>query len=226
MSSQRIVLLQHAESSPPGHLTSIFPMDIIRLDKGDPLPQAKNVDLLISVGGEMHVKDTKKYPFLKKEMKLIEEVLKQEKKFLGICLGGELLAHVLGAKVHRGGGHERGWFDIDFGTKSQRMFSNHSDRFELPSGAKRFATSRYCLNHGISYDERAYGLQFHPNSHKETIEKIARQPIRKAYPGMQMTAEVLLGLKDLEAQHQWLKEFCLKLIAEDTAPIRQQRNQS
>ena len=90
------------------------------------------------------------------------------------------------------------------------MFSNHSDKFDLPHGAKNFARGIHCENHGISYG-KAHGLQFHPNSEAETISKIAEEPVKRFYAGVQSAAEIKAGLKHLEAQQAWLKDFCTRL---------------
>jgi GMP synthase-like glutamine amidotransferase len=208
----RAHLLQHSEASPPGHLTQIFSelgseLKICRLDRGERLPALEDIDFLLSVGGEMHVGDTKEYPFLKREAKLIEKCLKAQKAYLGICLGAEMLADVLGARVYRGACHERGWPLIEVEGRRMNMFSNHHDLFDLPAGATRFATGLHCTNQGFVYQKNAIGIQFHPNSEKQIILEIARSKIKNPGPGTQAFEEISAGLVHLNDQHRWLKEF-------------------
>ncbi|MDQ6984484.1 MAG: type 1 glutamine amidotransferase, partial [Ghiorsea sp.] len=95
------------------------------------------------------------------------------KKVLGICLGAQLIANVMGAKVYAGQHKESGWFDIvrapelqatvlaDVFSESMKAFHWHSDTFEIPKGAKALAASQACENQGFVYDNRVVGLQFH-----------------------------------------------------------------
>lgn len=137
------------------------------------LPFVDICDLLIVMGGPMGVNDTNEYPWLKKEKEFIEKALKRGKKVLGVCLGAQLLAEVLGAKVYKNKEKEIGWHDIDmveggrelgiikdFGT-TEKVFHWHGDTFDLPDGATHLFKSEACENQSFIYNNQALALQFH-----------------------------------------------------------------
>ena len=156
----------------------------------------------------MSVFDKKRYPFLNAEAKLLEECLRAKKVFLGICLGAELMAEVLGARVLGNQNSERCWTPVRLEDQTLHMFSNHKDSFELPAGAELFASSPGAPVQGYNYGGHCFGLQFHPNSEEETIRKIAAEADKKAGANFQSREELLRGLVHLPRQHAWLEGFC------------------
>lgn len=147
-----------------------------KLYNNDPMPDVESIDLLIIMGGPMGVHDEDRLPWLKGEKHLIEKALSKGKAVLGICLGAQLIADVLGARVYPNGVKEIGWFPIEltragqrspsFGFLPQRLvvFHWHGDTFDLPAGAVHIARSEACANQAFVYDERVIGLQFHLES--------------------------------------------------------------
>lgn len=129
---------------------------------------------LIVLGGRMSVYDVQEYPHLSWVRSLIEDALTREIPFLGICLGGQLLASVLGAAVHLRTRGEKGLSDITLTLegKGDPLFENfdetfpsfhwHSDSFDLPPGSIRLAKTPVCPNQAFRWGKAAYGLQFHP----------------------------------------------------------------
>ncbi|WP_233186187.1 type 1 glutamine amidotransferase [Thermotoga sp. KOL6] len=124
--------------------------------------------------------EEEKYPFLKYEFHLIEEVLKKGIPFLGICLGSQMLAKVLGSNVYKGKkGEEIGWYSVekvgehrffkDFPEKIL-VFQWHGDTFDLPKDAIRVFSSEKYENQGFVY-EKAVGLQFHIEVDSKTINR-------------------------------------------------------
>ena len=121
----------------------------------------------------MNVYEEKKFPFLRGELTLIESCVKKNVKLLGLCLGGQLIARALGAKVTKNRVKEIGWFDIrltDAGKSSpifsgmpgtQKVFQWHGDTFDIPEGSLHLADSELCKNQAFLYDNRALALQFH-----------------------------------------------------------------
>ncbi len=136
------------------------------------LPSIHEIDALIVMGGPMGVADEDDYPWLTLEKEFIESVIKREIPVLGVCLGAQLIADVLGAKVTKNHTKEIGWFPVK---KTQAITDSrvvsfpdqfyayhwHSDTFEAPSGAKNFLASEGCANQAFTYGKATLGLQFH-----------------------------------------------------------------
>ncbi len=156
-----------------------------RLFAEDPFPNLDDIDLLIVMGGPMGIYDEDKYPWLPKEKKYIDQAIVNGKIILGICLGAQLIADVLGAKVYPNTYKEIGWFPIqrtpdtaetriaDFLPEQIDAFHWHGDMFDIPLGAVHIAKSAACENQGFVYDDQVIGLQFH----LETIEQSAQDLI-------------------------------------------------
>ena len=141
------------------------------------------IDWLIIMGGPMNVYEDKKYPWLKKEKIIIENCIKKGKKILGICLGAQLIADVLGAKVYKNKFKEIGWFPVLTENESEHILKNcfpdnmpvfqwHGDTFDIPEGALKLAYSEACQNQGFIYEDRVIGLQFHIESTLESVKKL------------------------------------------------------
>ncbi len=131
------------------------------------------IDVLVVLGGPMGVHDEEEYPWLSREKDFIRACIKRDKKVLGICLGAQLIADVLGAEVVSMPEKEIGWFPIrwteaacnhpilDFLPDRQTVLHWHGDRFEIPDGAIPLAESEACSNQGFMVDNHVLGLQFH-----------------------------------------------------------------
>lgn len=136
-------------------------------------PEIAEADLLIVLGGPQAVYDDALYPHLRTEMKLIEQRLALGKPVLGICLGHQMIAHVLGAEVAKTGGKEIGYAPIEATSagiamglgalnEADRVVLHwHGDNAELPSGALRLARTDFCPNQAFAYGSNVLGLQFH-----------------------------------------------------------------
>ncbi|MGD0829768.1 MAG: glutamine amidotransferase [Terracidiphilus sp.] len=149
-----------------------------------PLPQAASCDLLIVLGGPIGVYDDRDYPFLKDEIALIAERLSAHKPILGICLGAQLIAAALGARVSPGTqGAEIGWAplqpapDLAFPAwfapllaPSLSVFHWHGDTFDLPAGALHLAQSQRYANQAFAIGDYALALQFHPEVTADGLE--------------------------------------------------------
>lgn len=159
------------------HYTTI---DLARHD----MDSAAGYDTLVMLGGPMSVNEEDKYPYLTAEMKLAEQFMKEGKKVLGVCLGAQLMAKALGAKVYPGTEKEIGWYNIelkDAGMHDKRMahlategrnckvFHWHGETFDIPKGAERLAQSDLYPNQAFKYGNNAYAFQFHIEVTKQMI---------------------------------------------------------
>jgi GMP synthase (glutamine-hydrolysing) len=155
-----------------------------RFYNNEPLPNVEDIDWLIIMGGPMNIYEESKYPWLAQEKRFIEQAIENEKIILGICLGSQLIADALGAKVFPNPDKEIGWFPIELTSEEQTpqvfnflpnqftVFHWHGDTFDLPDGATRIAKSEGCENQAFAYGERVIGLQFHLESTKGSVQKI------------------------------------------------------
>jgi len=150
------------------------------------LPDIRDIDLLVILGGPMGVYDEEIYPWLAGEKAFIHDAVENGKTVVGICLGAQFIADVLGAKVYRGPHREIDWFPIEltreavstgiFGFLPERftVFHWHGDTFDLPDGAVHLARSEGCENQAFLYNRRVLGLQFHLESTMESVRDIVR----------------------------------------------------
>jgi GMP synthase-like glutamine amidotransferase len=140
---------------------------------GEVFPAIEDIDLLIVMGGPMNIYEETQFPWLVAEKRFLDKAIGNNHKILGICLGAQLLADVLGARVFANRHKEIGWFPVETTeiARTSRVFASfpnsietfhwHGDTFEIPQGAKHMARSTACENQAFIYDERIVGLQFH-----------------------------------------------------------------
>ncbi|MGB7568996.1 MAG: type 1 glutamine amidotransferase [Chitinivibrionales bacterium] len=152
-----------------------------RIYKKDPFPGPDDFDWLIIMGGPMGVHDERVFPWIIDEQKCIERAIRANKKILGICLGAQLIADVLGAKVYANRTREIGWFPVTLSGDAHKTgifhgisdrfiaFHWHGDTFDIPRGALHIAMSEACANQAFVYDGHVMGLQFHCESTAESI---------------------------------------------------------
>jgi GMP synthase (glutamine-hydrolysing) len=172
-------VLQHIQCEPPGIIANALEYagitaKCVRTFNGEQVPREMGVASgLIVMGGPMGVYDQDRYPFLRDEMRLIDQALREEKPLLGICLGSQLLAAVLGAEVKKGNKKEIGWYPVTPAetTEHDRLWKDvrgpfvayhwHGDVFDLPYGASLLASSRLSECQAYRYGRTAYGFLFH-----------------------------------------------------------------
>jgi GMP synthase (glutamine-hydrolysing) len=183
------VALRHVAHEDLGLLAQVLPdvgfaaayRDTQRDDLSDPTIAA--ADLLIVLGGPFGAYETDAYPFLAREIGILERRLALGRPTLGICLGAQLMAKALGARVFPGPVKEVGWGRIDLTAEGRAsalkplsddgavVLHWHGDTFDLPEGAARLAANTNYQNQAFSYDDHALALQFHLEADGAVLEK-------------------------------------------------------
>ena len=177
-------IIQNDPEVPPGNLLDYItiPYIVHHLYRGDLLPEAGDIAALIVLGGAMGANDDAGYPFLTDLKKLILSVVASRTPYFGICLGGQLLAAALGAKVVSGRWEELGTLDVSLTSEggNDRLFNGiapdfktfqwHHDSFDIPADGLLLASSAACLHQAFRVGKSAWGVQFHP----EVTEAIIR----------------------------------------------------
>lgn len=153
------------------------------LFQDEPLPDLDGFDWLVIMGGPMNIYEHDRYPWLVREKEFIGRAIAADKIVLGICLGAQLMADVLGGKVRRNKQKEIGWFPVRLtpeATRSQIFrvlpeefvaFHWHGDTFDIPQAAVHVAESQACRNQAFEIG-RAVGLQFHLESSMDSIDHL------------------------------------------------------
>lgn len=174
----QIHVIQHVPFEGPGSIAdwavrSGHSVSVTRTFDSDPFPVLDGVDWLVVMGGPMGIYDEEDFPWLTDEKRFIRKAVEKQKIVIGICLGAQLLADALKAKVHANRHKEIGWFPVTFSAdglssnhfrffgKQQEVFHWHGDTFDLPLGAVPIAGSAGCSNQAFSWSNRGFGFQFH-----------------------------------------------------------------
>jgi GMP synthase (glutamine-hydrolysing) len=174
-----VIVVQHIQCETPGTIAEVLdargiPRHAIRVFHGDPVPpQVDEAAGLVIMGGPMGVYEQARYPFLRDEIRLLESALRAEVPVLGVCLGSQLLASALGAKVAPGTRKEIGWHPVWLSQSAGddplwkgaqprfTAFHWHGDVFDLPRGAVSLASSELTACQAFRHGDNAYGLLFH-----------------------------------------------------------------
>jgi len=213
---KRLLVLQHVEIEGPGLFEKIakerdLKIEIIRLDKNDNLPQTKEGDLILIMGGPMGVKDigSERYPWLKLERDFVKRELENKRPIIGVCLGAQLLASAAGGDVEilKYGSPpkalpEIGWSQI-FINKSNNEFKElfeepfhvlhwHGDRILLPNKAVLIASSVRCKEQFFRISDFAYGLQFHIEATESMIEELIKEDKEFIYRALGLNGQKIL----------------------------------
>ncbi|NPA13516.1 MAG: amidotransferase [Aquificae bacterium] len=197
----RIHYIQHVHFETPANIFKWakdrgYSITGSRLFLNEGLPNLDSFDFLVVMGGPMGVYDDDKFPWLKEEKRFIEKAIQGGKKVLGVCLGAQLIADVLGAKVYKNKYKEIGWFPVEKteeGKKSPLLkdfpdkftaFHWHGDTFDIPDGALWTTRSEGCEHQSFEYNNgKVVALQFHlevnPESVKQLIENSVEELMEK-----------------------------------------------
>jgi GMP synthase (glutamine-hydrolysing) len=184
-----VLVLRHEPFEHLGHFASALEENHVEYryhELGEPILKERHSGLII-MGGPMSANDN--LQGLTDELGLIERSLSSDVPMLGICLGSQMIARALGARVYKNTQLEIGWEPVWFtdaakddalfgGMQSPEMFFHwHGETFDLPNGAEWLAYSDKCRNQAYRYGSRVYGVQFHPEITAEMISDWCSQPV-------------------------------------------------
>lgn len=193
----KILVFQHVAYEPLGTLDPLIRSHNHRIRyvnfsrEPDANPDVAKYDGLIVLGGPMNVDNTKEYSFLLTEMRAIEKALQLNKPILGICLGSQLLAAVLGSKVYPANEKEVGWYALSqtqlgrddsliaHWKSSETIFQWHGYTFDCPKEADLLVSGQGCQNQAFRVNDNAYGFQFHLEVTAPLIERWLNVPIHQ-----------------------------------------------
>ncbi len=174
----RVMIFQHVPFEGIGTIGAWLDAHAARVDwtrfhRGDGAPRSIQCDLLIVMGGPMGAHQDESYPWLAGEKRAIREAIEGGARVLGVCLGAQLIAAALGARVFPGREREIGWHPVlhapgiagnpfaDAVPDGALVFHWHGDTFDLPRGATRLLSSEGCANQAFLLGGAVLGLQFH-----------------------------------------------------------------
>jgi len=222
-----IHILQHGSFESPGNIIDWIkekklPFSYTKFYEKYRLSEIDNFDWLIIMGGPMGVYDEEKFPWLKEEKAFIKKSIDSGKIVLGICLGAQLIAASLGAKVYPNKFKEIGWFNVNiFNNPKNKLFPSsisgnkkvfqwHGDTFDLPAGAIHIAESEACKNQAFIIKDRVLALQFHCEITKDSLKEMIRVGKNELKEDKYVqSADEIMSQKDLIYQNNSLMRIVL-----------------
>ena len=194
---RKVLVLQHVAHEILGTLNPILKDHKLKIRyvnfERDPSaePDVLGYNGLVVLGGPMGVYEANKYSHIKHELKVIEDAIKMDIPVLGICLGAQMIAQVLGGKVGPHSKKEIGWHQVDFNedarktpffenfNDSEMIFQLHGDSFEVPDSCVHLASSESCTGQAFRYGKNVHGLQFHIEVDEPMVKRWLKIPFIK-----------------------------------------------
>ena len=228
----QILVVLHQERSSPGRVGQLlvesgYHLDIRRPPLGDPLPETLAYHQgAVIFGGPMSANDPDE--FVKRETDWLAVPFRENKPFLGICLGAQMLVNHLGGRVgpREDGRVEIGWYPLKATDPGRSLidwpdmvYQFHREGFSLPSGATLLAEAEHYPNQAFRYGDTAWGIQFHAELTRVMMQRwVVHGASRFVLPGAQPGREHLAGrmLWDMQLR-RWLEDF-LALVFEGRKP--------
>ena len=182
----RMAVLQHVPFEGPAAIADWaaarkIDVAVRHLYRGDPLPDLAEFDMLTVMGGPMSANDEAVLPWLTPEIAFAGDTIAAGKVVFGVCLGAQIIAKALAAKVYRGAQKEIGWFPVRAGIAHALFeglpaefmaFHWHGETFDLPAKAERLASTRVTPNQAFAVGKTVLGLQFHMEATKESVNAL------------------------------------------------------
>ena len=226
--TEKVLLVVHGAASDPGRVGRQlkemgYALDMRRPSRGDVLPASMDEHAAaIIFGGPMSANDDETLDFIRTELDWIPTALESGKPFLGICLGGQLLARALGARVasHPEGLHEIGYYAVRptpagrfLLDRETHFYQWHSEGFDVPRAATLLAESDTFVNQAFAC-ANAYGLQFHPEVTASIMNRWTTKAAHKlCFPGAQSRDEQIRRRDRHErAIPVWLRKFLARWL--------------
>ena len=203
----KVLVLQHVPFEGIGNMSHWLELQkaevqYTRFFEDTSLPRnPKSFNLVIVMGGPMSANDELTIPWLKPEKRFIQKIIKLGIPLIGICLGAQLIASSLNARVYKNLQKEIGWFPIKATLNSKELFKFpdkclvfhwHGETFDLPKGAVRLATSEACENQSFQLGKKVIGLQFHLEMTSEGVSAILDKCKHELVPGPYIQTEAEL----------------------------------
>ena len=205
--NMKISCLQHVPFEGPGMIKNWaedrgHKIEIYKAYESE-IPKQDSFDLLVILGGPMSVNDT--FDWLEAEKEFVKKSIDNGCLILGICLGAQMIAKVLGKSVYPNDVKEIGWFPIscsgNFLKDGLHVFHWHGETFDLPDGAELLASSPVCKNQAFAYEDTVLALQFHLEMDEPAIHDIIKsckhELIESDY--IQTEQDIITGLSYIQA---------------------------
>jgi len=230
----RVQVFQHVPFEGPGQLEPWLrdagcTLATTRFFEADPLPEIDTIDFLLILGGPMSVTDEDGHPWLADEKDFIRQFVRTGNPVLGICLGAQLVASALGARIRRNPETEIGWFPVEGVPQpdtssfqfppSINVFHWHGETFDLPPGARHLARSVACENQAFQVGSSVLGLQFHLETTPESMQALisnAREELVST-PFVQLEADLLVTPPTAyDGIHNLMKKVVMYLLPKES----------
>jgi len=181
-----------------------YEISCTRFFASETLPCPTDVDLVIVLGGPMSANNEEKFPWLISEKEFLRRCMDSGKPVVGICLGAQLIAMAMGARVYRNRHKEIGWFPVEGVPSSHsasfrfpavfEAFHWHGETFDLPAAGVCLARNEGCANQAFQLGLRVIGLQFHLETTPETVQEMLAHCRGELLPSRYVQSEaVILG---------------------------------
>jgi len=227
----RLHYLQHVPFENPGSIlmwakANGHVITNTQLYNNESLPRQQDFDWLVVMGGPMNIYEEEKYPWLAAEKAFIGEAVTAGKVIIGLCLGGQLIADVIGGQVTKNPYQEIGWFPIRLRAEARLsplfsffpaepvVFQWHGDTFSvLPAEAQIIAESDACKHQAFIYKKRVFGFQYHLENTSVIIADLVENCRAEMIPdGYVQTPEELLAHPEyIKQNNKWMHLFLTEL---------------